>query len=194
MELTAQRKWRWEKGPAIELELRTYGLLWSFSDTSHRSGLRSFVPYHPYVPVMSVPLSIEAGTVCDVMVAGSAAASMLHVSSWQRPSGRNVLQLLINSCVLLISEFRYYQRNYEPLQYHVAWVWAWGGSCLSICVFSEYLWAGVMCSVNCMELTAQLHLRLGSDAYDTTVPEYTEFFIGTCSMVWKRAQWSCLYS
>ena len=25
---------------------------------------------------------------------------------------------LINSCVLLISEFRYYQRNYEPLQYH----------------------------------------------------------------------------
>ena len=26
---------------------------------------------------------------------------------------------LINSCVLLISEFRYYQRNYEPLQYQV---------------------------------------------------------------------------
>ena len=25
----------------------------------------------------------------------------------------------INSCVLLISEFHYYQRNYEPLQYHV---------------------------------------------------------------------------
>ena len=41
----------------------------------------------------------------------------LQVSSWQRPSGWNVLQLLINSCVLLISEFRYYQRNYEPLQY-----------------------------------------------------------------------------
>ena len=27
---------------------------------------------------------------------------------------------LINSCVLLISEFRYYQRNYEPLQYHLS--------------------------------------------------------------------------
>ena len=40
------------------------------------------------------------------------------VSSWQKPSGRNVLQL-INSCVLLISEFRYYvyQRNCEPLQH-----------------------------------------------------------------------------
>ena len=34
-----------------------------------------------------------------------------------RPEGQNVLQLLINSCVLLISEFCYYQRNYEPLQY-----------------------------------------------------------------------------
>ena len=29
---------------------------------------------------------------------------------------------LINSCVLLISEFRYYQHNYEPLQYQICTV------------------------------------------------------------------------
>ena len=70
----------------------------------------------------------------------------VHVSML-RPSGWNVLQLLINSCVLLISEFRYYQRNYEPLQYH-AYV------CLNMWRFHELtfwaaIWDGCVCACLC---------------------------------------------
>ena len=74
MELTAQKERAiGENGPATTLELRTYALSWSFSNTSHGDRSRSLVPHRPYVLVTGVPLSsntsdlrLEAGTVwCD---------------------------------------------------------------------------------------------------------------------------------
>ena len=52
---------------------------------SHQSQSRSFVSNRPLVPVTGVPLCsgrlrphLEAGTLCGVVVAGSAATSMMH--------------------------------------------------------------------------------------------------------------------
>ena len=69
-----------EKGPATEL--RTYTLYCGVLVTSYWSQLRPFIPNRPLVPVTGVPYPtaqdpcLEAGTVCGVVVAGSAATSM----------------------------------------------------------------------------------------------------------------------
>ena len=85
MEFTAQKgKGDRGKRPATAPELGTYALSRSFSHASHGGRSRSSIPHRPYVPVTGVrypELRLEAGTVCDVMVAGLAVPSMLHESA-----------------------------------------------------------------------------------------------------------------
>ena len=88
MEITAQKqKATNEKGPATVLEPGTYALSWSFSHASHGDRSRSLVPhsfplmYRSQVcryPATLKTCALEAGTVCYVMVAGSAVPSTLH--------------------------------------------------------------------------------------------------------------------
>ena len=86
MEFTAQKgKGDREKRTSDCARTRTYAIPRSFSHASHRDRSKSFVPHRSYVPVTGVPLSsdikdlqLEAGTVCYVMVAGSAVPSTLH--------------------------------------------------------------------------------------------------------------------
>ena len=88
MKLTAQKeKMTGEKGPAIAtmLKLGTYALMRSFSRASHGDWSRPFVHHRSYIPdtggrYPATLKCLEAGTVCGVMVAGSAAPSMLRES------------------------------------------------------------------------------------------------------------------
>ena len=58
------------------------------------------------------------------------------VSSWQDPWVETSCSWLINSCVLVISEFCYYQRNYEPLQHQsVSWLAAEWHFYFCVCVY-----------------------------------------------------------